>query len=223
MILRSSIGESACVSFLHDAKDRRTLVVYQEDGLKVSISLTAFKCKFSSCKKIVLWACCQRNSDHVCSECTTHAARCSDCGGSVCRGNCFWGLDMGVNLCSRCGQYCSQCSRVVHVDEMFKCSNYPCAIDEVCLNCAVGATATCADCEENFCEQCVEDAGVRCDGCNQYFCDNCNDSKMCDECSEHFCSGCSENEIHPHPKWKDDPSVFICSTCLVEYDHDMDP
>ena len=223
MIHRPSIDEHACVTFLHHAKDRRTLVVYEENGLKVSLSLTSNKCKFESCKKVVMWACCQRNSDHVCSECTFHAACCSECEGLVCRENCFWGFDMGKDLCTKCGQLCAQCHRIVLADEIFKCSNYPCAFEEVCLDCSAGETRTCAECGEGYCEGCVSEEGEVCEGCKNYFCDSCNETRMCEECSHRFCPECSEEDLNPHPRWEDDPGVHICNSCLPDYEVEKDP
>ena len=266
MIHRPSIDEYAFVTFLHHAKDLRTLVVYEEDGLKVSLSLTSNKCQFVSCKKVVMWACCQRNSAHVCSECTVHASRCSECSGLVCRENCFWGSGMGEDLCISCGQLCSQCDRVVLADEIFICNNYSCSCEELCLGCAAeetrtcaecgedyceecvetagghccdrcdnyfcescyesridGETRTCAECGEKYCEECVEDAGEHCDHCDSYFCNSCYEPKMCEECSHLFCPECYDEELNPHPKYKDDPGVYICNSCLPAFEVEKDP
>ena len=221
MIHRPSINESACVSFLYDAKYHRNLVVYQEDGLNISISLTEIKCKVTSCKKVVMWACCQRNTDHLCTECTIHAAHCRDCGGSVCHNTCFWGSDAGVNLCTMCGHYCVMCNRAFPMDEIFKCSTSPfCSVDEICLDCAEGVTEICGDCGNEYCDLCVADAGRRCESCNKYLCDSCKGTNVCEQCSVHYCYDCSEIELNPHPKWK---YVHICIHCLVEYDHDIVP
>ena len=218
MIHRPSINEHACVSFLHNHNDRCTQVVYEEDGLKVSLSLTSNKCKVASCQKVVMWSCCQRNMDHVCSECMSHAARCNECGGLVCHENCFWGHDMGVNLCTICGQLCAQCDRIVPADDIFKCSNYPCGIEEVCLDCANGETQMCAECGKEYCEECVEEQGVKCYGCPKFFCDDCNNPTMCEECSKDFCLQCVDYELNSHPKYLDDPDVYICNNCLVNYE-----